>query len=640
MINTKYLSQFDVVSFDIFDTLITRNYIDAKDLFYDMQNQLRDDKYNDFAQIRIKAELECRRQDGFQKEVTLDEIYKFMLNESYIDKLTSSDINMLTKMELDLEKSNLYANQEMNVLVEELQKNNKKVILISDIYLPKDFIINLLNDLGFHFKNENIYLSSEYKVMKSNKKLFELVLEDLNIQPKKMCHIGDNKISDVDNPKSLSINALHYSNCIANRYEKQENHQSIIHSMLRGLSRRNRLANPYKDTLHKSTIWETTSNVSAPLMVGYTLWCLQKAKELKLDRVYFCSRDGQILYKIAQELMSKLDFDIKISYLYVSRQSLLFPSVKNIDKESLEWIMAPTALLTPSIILKRVNVLPEEIYHILAQYGFHDKLDTHIPHAQRGKFRSLLKEIESLIVSRANKYKKNTKSYLKQEGLYDSKFAIVDIGWSGTLQRSISQFLSEDGYGETVHGLYFGIKRRKKHKESDQLHGWFTDYEAPRELDKKTYIIPMTELFTAALHGGVHSHVNSGDRYEAKLLKPINDTGIAWGVEVQHESMINFASNLASSPNFLDTFLKDQKIDYLEENYERFILNPTYDEAKAYGEYEDAEDQNESYYRKLAQPYTLLERFKIRKDRNFKHHHNEWKEGALQLTPFKFKNLM
>lgn len=284
------------------------------------------------------------------------------------------------------------------------------------------------------------------------------------------------------------------------------------------------------------------------------------------------------------------------------------------------------------MILKRINIEPEEVYHILKKHGFHAKLDRHLSQTEREAFRKMLKEMEPLIVARAHHYKNNTLGYLKQKGLHKERFALVDIGWSGTLQRSISRILAKEGYRLPTYGLYFGLKQRKKYKDQDQLHAWFTDHRNPRTLDKKTYIIPMTELFTAALHGGVHSHKRENGFYVPKLIKENNEHGLKWGVAIQHEAMLTYAEEVFRIPHLSRELAANQELDHLESNYEKFLLNPSYNEAKAYGAYKDAEDQNESYHVELAKPFTWMERLRMVKNKNYKHHHNEWKAGAMKLT--------
>ena len=41
-----------------------------------------------------------------------------------------------------------------------------------------------------------------------------------------------------------------------------------------------------------------------------------------------------------------------------------------LNNEAFEWILAPTALLTPRIILKRINFTPDEFSDLLKKYGF------------------------------------------------------------------------------------------------------------------------------------------------------------------------------------------------------------------------------------------------------------------------------
>ena len=73
--------EVEVVSFDVFDTLLTRRFFEPKDLFQYMANDplLRQvDPGWDFAALRVKAErsLRLRLKDaGKQVDPTLDDIY-------------------------------------------------------------------------------------------------------------------------------------------------------------------------------------------------------------------------------------------------------------------------------------------------------------------------------------------------------------------------------------------------------------------------------------------------------------------------------------------------------------------------------------------------------------------------------------
>ena len=67
-------------------------------------------------------------------------------------------------------------------------------------------------------------------------------------------------------------------------------------------------------------------------------------------------------------------------------------------------------------------------------------------------------------------------------------------------------------------------------------------------------------------------------------------------------------------------------------NYRKFLLEPTLEEAKAYCGYHDAEDQTEAYYRRLGRAYDFRELQAYFRS-SFAHHHNEWRQGSLALSP-------
>ena len=62
------------------------------------------------------------------------------------------------------------------------------------------------------------------------------------------------------------------------------------------------------------------------------------------------------MYEVAKIIVEKYYHDrVTLKYLYVSRQSLLFPAIEDLDEDAFEWIFAPTSMLTIRIILDRVN---------------------------------------------------------------------------------------------------------------------------------------------------------------------------------------------------------------------------------------------------------------------------------------------
>ena len=125
----KIINQYEVISFDIFDTLLLRNVQEPKDIFKILAKYVKD-KYKilDFANIRIKAE-ERSRTEANKYETSLKEIYEYI----DIDEKIKEDIKL---KELELEEKFLRANPFMQKIYNYCLEKKKKVICITDMYLP------------------------------------------------------------------------------------------------------------------------------------------------------------------------------------------------------------------------------------------------------------------------------------------------------------------------------------------------------------------------------------------------------------------------------------------------------------------------------------------------------------------------
>ena len=183
-----FLIKFDVISFDIFDTLILRSVGQPSNIFKIVGNKLN---IADFTNIRINAEKMARQKrekKGQSNEVNLDEIYEFI-------DFGSKEKDIIKKYELDTEIESSRANAFIQNIYYEMLKHNKKVILISDMYLSRKEIEKILKKCNYQNADE-IFISSEYRESKSNGKLFNIAERKIG-KDKKIIHIGDNFYSDV-----------------------------------------------------------------------------------------------------------------------------------------------------------------------------------------------------------------------------------------------------------------------------------------------------------------------------------------------------------------------------------------------------------------------------------------------------------
>lgn len=195
------LQQYDVISFDIFDTLLFRQVPRPTDVFSLVEKSM---STPGFARARIQAEYAARQkmQHLFSTtEVQLQGIYTELM------PLYGTRCDEIQRKEIQTEFDCCYANPVMAEFVRKLHDMGKTIITVSDMYLPQEVIVQLLGNCGFT-QLERVYVSCEYQVGKADGRLFRIVREQY---PKKLIiHIGDNFRSDVLGVKKEKITGLHY----------------------------------------------------------------------------------------------------------------------------------------------------------------------------------------------------------------------------------------------------------------------------------------------------------------------------------------------------------------------------------------------------------------------------------------------
>ena len=166
-----------VVSFDIFDTLVCRPFASPKDVFEYIGGK-------DFKERRIKAEERARIEKG---ECRLDDIYKNLPESS--DKEIQAEID-ICRPRLDMVNVFRYC-----------KEKKKKIVFVSDMYLPKDVIEKILKKCGFTY--DELFVSCEYGTGKAAG-LFEKVIDSFG---KDIVHFDDNA-SCVNRAVALGIEAI------------------------------------------------------------------------------------------------------------------------------------------------------------------------------------------------------------------------------------------------------------------------------------------------------------------------------------------------------------------------------------------------------------------------------------------------
>lgn len=178
----QLIDQYDVISFDIFDTLLIRPYEKPTDLFLELEKRKQMDE---FANKRILAERRAREHHKELEDITLEHIYQEIEHE----------FKNLKKEEMSLEEEVLAINPPVYEVYQYALEKGKTIIICSDMYLPRDFLESILYKNGYEGFCE-MFVSSDIMLTKSSGNLYKYVLNKMDISSNSILHIGDNLESD------------------------------------------------------------------------------------------------------------------------------------------------------------------------------------------------------------------------------------------------------------------------------------------------------------------------------------------------------------------------------------------------------------------------------------------------------------
>lgn len=469
------------VSFDIFDTLITRPFYEPLDMFRIMDKDYRELTHNDvginFSKIRVISENICRenkrKTDPECQEVTLDEIYDTIHTQYEISK---DVLEKLKKKECEYEIRFCKRRDTIHELYELALDMGKKVIFTSDMYLPEYVIVKILKENGYT-EYTKLYLSSTVKKIKWTGDLYRHVFKDMGLEPGEMIHMGDNFESDYKRAKELGMNSIHipktidvmtktnYTNNLAQPLIKslpfwRDNAESIrfmgIRCMMAVVA--NKLFdNPFKTFDHR------TDFNSDPYLIGYyalgmyvygvTKWILDETND-RYDKVSFMARDGYLIlesYKIMKELYSNPAVE---EYLYVSRKALI--PVMIVDKLDFYKLSEIIEIQThsPKNVIKYVKNILDIDEEKLEKLCKEQNISYTKKFQNNEEFNKYIKILVDNFYDEARHKEKREKLKEYFNKIMGDKPATFDVGYSGRPEFYLTHLC-----GKSIDTLFLNINR-------------------------------------------------------------------------------------------------------------------------------------------------------------------------------------
>lgn len=556
---------YDIISLDLFNTLIDFKYLQPNDLHkiisIKVASIVNSSKF-DHEKYRIKAE-EIVRSNTLNNEISLKEIYAQYL---LLTCLPAFIVNKICELEINTLLTLTKIRNSGKKIFDFAKETDKIICITSDFYIGKIFIEKLLKHNNYDINKSNIYISCDLNLSKKNGTMYKYLEE--KYPDKKILHIGDNFQVDVKQALDNGIDSLHFPSNLEtqkcskpsfNYFEKVFNNQifnnyNIEQSFALSEIVSMRYDNPFSvERIKKipNNIKDIGFSFLGPIITSFTFWLLNKINENKIDTILFLSRDGYLLKKAFDLLIKKLNLNIQTHYLYSSRKFLNLINI-NYDFNNINEII-DTRISKCKIkyfLSKRFEIDADTELSTLDLQGtgftnFDDIME--LP-KDKGRILLLCKNIRSIIIKKSIHFLKNYKDYLFQEihDIKNSKFAIVDIGYFGSMQNCLQNIFNE--YNTKLLGFYFATRKEIYFSEylSKNCYGFLADKYLIADLGLPSICrkFGSFEFLLSAPHGSLDNIYIENEEIKIKLIDSSIEKEQFKDLIVLHNNALKFIYNI------------------------------------------------------------------------------------------------
>ncbi|MGH9022861.1 MAG: glycosyltransferase [Acidimicrobiia bacterium] len=521
------LARIDVVSFDFFDTLVGRpDLLSPRDVFTAVQDRAeRDlgDAGKRFPLLRARAEEAARVRAwgfGFQ-EVTLEEIYAELAPWT---GWSGDRIGQVRDMELEAERDAVRARDTGRRLYRLALAAGKRIMLLTDTYLPESFIAELAEREGYGGITR-IYASSSERRSKLRGSLFDVLVGELGCDPARVLHVGDDATSDVVPALSRGLNALHVPTMVKTWRTRHGIGDRCTGSALMSamLSRIAETAErPQRRSDRQNVLADIGERSMAPLLLGFSTWLVDRLRAGGYGRVFFASRDGLILKQAFDVVAEAANLEVDTRYLYVSRAALYPTLVLTAPEIARHLFSATWDRMSIEAALQRLGLRSECCLEVLTR---HDLLGEDLSLTPRTlpRFRRALEELWPLVEAANAAHTPLVTEYLRGEGFLDrERDAFVDIGWHGTSQDCLTRLCRRAGVAKVLDGYYLGTFDTPLGTSKDlRTSGYLVDGGMPTSVGR---IVRSSPSLLELLHGAPHGQVVGYERLGSVVAPVLEDS--------------------------------------------------------------------------------------------------------------------
>ncbi|CBK73520.1 hypothetical protein CIY_06000 [Butyrivibrio fibrisolvens 16/4] len=451
------VEESDVISFDLFDTLVARKVLYYTDIFELIDAKLREQKIYipEFSKLRLAAEKELSKTAAPK----LSNIYDWVISQHPECNLSS---NELAEIEWQIDKSIMYTRDGMKDLLSEIATLGKRIVVTTDTYYSKQQIEELLSLMGYEHIDK-VYVSSEYNVSKANE-LFEIVTNDN--RDKSILHIGDDEYVDVEKASEYGLNNYRIYGVKdifdeVDAFGLSSNINSYSDNVKVGLALSKFFSNPFQfETLNKKISINNAKDIGyficGPMVLDFAFWFEDKIKQIGAENALLCARDGYLLKKIFE----RIDSEVHSVYFLTSRTSAIRAGIENEDDIA---------------YVDSMKFFGSQEESLLARFGIS---------LNEGEDRN------AAIINKAKFQRLNYQKYISKLNLSDGTTAVFDFVAKGTTQLFLQKIMKQQ-----LKGLYFlQLEPEFMADKGVEIESFYTEEERDRSVIFDNYYILETIL--------------------------------------------------------------------------------------------------------------------------------------------------
>lgn len=451
-----------VISFDVWDTLIKRKcnpeeikLFTARYLLFKYESKIREEYRDSYIILKTRNCIEfeiCKENEkkGKDGECRIIDVFNNLQKKIFKKEEDSIAIELL-RIEIEHEKKMIYVNEKVLDILEKYK--DLKMYCISDFYMDKNSLKEILDSTILKNRFEEIYSSADFLLNKKSGNLYKKFEEDLKISPNAHIHVGDNEFSDIQVAKKMGIETI--------QMEKYGEHDFCPN--------RNRKFDFNLDSLKIKEACkreERLYNVGidlAPLLYFFVNKIVEYGMRNNRSEIYYQTREGETFIKIHEMIKKDNIYEVKIpecKLLEVSRVATFGASLNEITISELLRLWSQYRCQSIKSLFKTLDIDIKKYESIIKKYEI--DIDEMIWEPWFNiKIQNLFNddEFKNGINKELKEKRKQLIKFFESKGIVNDEkpMLIVDLGWRGTIQDNLAYIYTNkqiDGYYYALYDYY------------------------------------------------------------------------------------------------------------------------------------------------------------------------------------------